>query len=144
MTTVLLVSYLVKYYILFKTSKLLKTDLFLNLLFHFLFNSSYSHSNHVEMGKLTQLNELIGTVEFNNQAFVSPTEINACNGNCNLISVPCSTLAKILSSLLSFAGYQSTITSCPLQYFNCTNNIGILDKLLSGYYTGQALTDGVS
>ncbi len=30
---------------------------------------------------------------------------------------------------------------CPLQYYNCSGNI-LTNKLVSGYYTGQALGDG--
>ena len=106
--------------------------------------SSYSHSNHVEMGTTT-LNELIGTEQFNMQTFIGENETNACDAsNCNLVTIECSTLVSIFSALLGAIGFQSSITTCPLTYYNCTDNILILDKLLSGFYTGQELTDGVS
>lgn len=93
---------------------------------------------------LTTLNELIGTVEFDNQTFIGENETNACDAsNCNLVTIQCSTLVSIFSSLLSLIGFESAITTCPLTYYNCTDNILILDKLLSGFYTGQELADGV-
>lgn len=41
---------------------------------------------------------------------------------------------------LNLAG---SYVQCPLKYFNCTNNILILDALVSGYYTGSELQDGI-
>ena len=104
---------------------------------------SYSHSNYVEMG-MTTINRLIGTPQFEtNQPIISKDEPNACLENCQLVSAECSTFAGIFNNILGKLGYDSAITRCPLTYYNCTNNINILDKLLSGYYTGQALEDKV-
>ena len=113
----------------------------LNFIFYKLF--SYSHSNHVEMG-LTTINELIGTDNFTTLPIISESETNVCLENCELVSEECTTLVSIFSNLLSLIGYTSVITSCPLQYYKCENNINILDKLLSGYVSGQSLDDGVS
>lgn len=33
---------------------------------------------------------------------------------------------------------------CPTQYFKCKGNLVVLDKLVSGYYSGQKLSDGTS
>lgn len=101
----------------------------------------YSHSNHVERG-ITTLNELIGTPQFDNLPIISITEPNACNENCTLISEECGTLVTILSGLINALGFSNSLTQCPLTYYDCSGNIMILDQFLSGYYTGQELSDG--
>lgn len=93
---------------------------------------------------LTTLNELIGTEDFKSQQFVGVNETNACLDNCNKIEEACGTIVNLFSSLLNLLGFSSEITQCPLTYYNCTSNINVTDKLLSGYYSGQTLGDGVS
>ena len=93
---------------------------------------------------ITTLNKLIGTDEFKTQSFISVDETNACLENCAKIEEQCGTVINLFSKLLNLLGFSSAITQCPLTYYNCTTNINIKDKLLSGYYSGQTLTDGVS
>ncbi len=94
---------------------------------------------------ITTINKLIGTPQFQtNQQFIGPNEENACIENCQLVTEPCTLFVSIFSSILAnIFGVRPAIASCPLTYYNCSNNINILDKLLSGYYGGQTLEDNV-
>ncbi len=99
----------------------------------------YSHSNWVEMGK-TVINKNIGSTSFSSLPIISNEETTACLNNCSITEMKCGTLVNILINLIKFVGI-STSLNCPLIYYKCTGNIVQLDKLVSGFYTGQKLED---
>lgn len=95
----------------------------------------YSHTNWLEMGN-RRINTLIGTLKFDQQARVGGQEVNLCRNNCQLIRVECSRVLKRISGIIG------GLIKCPVEYYKCTDNIGMLDKLLSGFATNQRLSDG--
>jgi hypothetical protein len=102
----------------------------------------YSHSNWVEIGN-TDINRAIGTQDFaTSQAIVATTDTNACQSNCDLVTTQCGSFFSLLSSLISKIGYSSSTIACPVRYYKCSNNLVILNKLVSGYYVNQKLPDG--
>ena len=38
--------------------------------------------------------------------------------------------------------YKSPLFKCPVMFYKCKNNVAVLDKLVSGYYVAQKLSDG--
>lgn len=92
---------------------------------------------------MKSINEAIGTPELSNQPIIGEDEEDACLTNCELVSEECDTFVSLLSDAIKLVGYETELTKCPLTYYSCKNNINILDKLLSGFYTGQELQDGV-
>lgn len=45
-------------------------------------------------------------------------------------------------SILDLLNFGKINFKCPIQYFECHNNIAVLNKLVSGYYSEQAMEDG--
>lgn len=89
-----------------------------------------------------QINSDIGTANFANQLVATQSDNLTCVSNCTLSSIQCSTLVNIVVSLIAAAGVNTGPVQCPLQYYRCQGNIVKLDKLVSGYYTNQELSDG--
>ena len=101
----------------------------------------YSHSNWVEMGN-NEINRVIGTEEFAiENRLVATTDSDACLSNCELVEIACSKPTQVLLDMMNQIKPDSAIT-CPLRYYKCSNNIGLLDRLISGFYTDQKLKDG--
>lgn len=104
----------------------------------------YSHSNWVETGN-TQVQDKIGKPEFDQL----PTSLNidrVCDNStsaCKLIEEDCGYLASFASFVLNNLGFTSSFVSCPLKYYNCTDNILAQNVLVSGYYSGQETNDGL-
>ncbi len=97
------------------------------------------------MGK-TVINSDIGTDAFKNYSKVALNDTNLCSDdkeNCKLVEEKCSFWVNLLAALLNSIGYGAQFVKCPLQYYKCQNNIVMLSKLLSGYYSGQKLPNGV-
>ena len=98
----------------------------------------YSHSNWVEMNKTT-INTDIGKTTFGTS---NPTLIDnkttACNTSCTITKMGCGKLVTIMVSLIKLVGLGKTV-SCPVEYYKCEGNIIELNKLVSGYYSGQKL-----
>jgi hypothetical protein len=101
----------------------------------------YSHSNWIEMG-MTLMNTAIGTASFNNQPVATLADNVTCVSNCTLIQSQCSSILEGLSAFLEAIGFKYFSLKCPLPYYRCSGNLVQLNKLVSGYYTGQALTNG--
>jgi hypothetical protein len=107
----------------------------------------YSHSNWVESGA-KDIKKNIGTAQFNKEKMVTIndsmicSDFNSTRQTCRLVQENCTTLVSVFGSLLDFIGLKGTLANCPLEYFNCTDNLIILDKLVSGYYSGQRLPNG--
>lgn len=70
------------------------------------------------------------------------SDFNSTQNGCILLREECSTMVSLFVTLLDFIGLNGTMANCPLEYFKCSGNLLILDKLVSGYYTGQKLPDG--
>lgn len=100
----------------------------------------YSHSNWVEIGQ-TAINTKIGTDMFKLQAIVTPTDPNICKSNCKLVSTPCPSSIKAFTEAMQLLNPDFSFT-CPIEYYMCDGNIVTLNKLASGYYTNQKLSDG--
>lgn len=102
----------------------------------------YSHSNWIEMGNSERINQLLGTDEFdssNTTRIVSGKEIACLSEKCVKKVLKCNHL-KGLGGLVKYFGLNLPM-SCPIVYFKCANNV-VVDKLTSGYFTGQRLEDG--
>ena len=99
----------------------------------------YSHSNWVEIGN-TAINKEIGESNFSSIPIIDKNESAACLNNCTITSLDCNFLVSILVKLIKALGI-TTPFECPLIYYKCQGNIVKLDKLVSGYYTGQKLED---
>jgi hypothetical protein len=105
----------------------------------------YSHSNWIELGNTNSINSAIGTVNFlTANPVVAQTDSNLCDNSCELVTTQCGIFFPLLSSLITALGIAnaSPTFTCPIMYYKCANNILVNDKLLSGYYTGQKLSDG--
>jgi von Willebrand factor A domain-containing protein 7 len=100
----------------------------------------YSHSNWIEMGN-TKINDLIGRAAFYNQQFANLSDNITCANNCTIIQVNCTSDLSSFNSLLEAIGVNLSI-DCPLKFYNCSNNILVLNKLVSGFYSNQRLSDG--
>lgn len=100
----------------------------------------YSHSNWVEMGK-TEINSAIGTKDFNKLLIASSTDSNECMSNCELVQIQCSDAINDLVTVAKELDADFTL-SCPVQFYKCKSNLGMLNKLVSGFYTDQKLADG--
>lgn len=70
------------------------------------------------------------------------SDSNSTLAGCVLMTEECSTMVNMFVTLLNYIGLTGTMAQCPLEYFKCSGNLLILDKLVSGYYTGQKLPDG--
>ena len=103
----------------------------------------YSHSNWVEMGR-TYLNLDIGTTNFSKLETAQTNDSNLCVSNCTAIKEECNLFMSIIVRLLNAVGYTTKFIICPLEYYQCTNNVVASNKLVSGYYTDQKLPDGTS
>ena len=104
----------------------------------------YSHSNWIEMGN-NDINYDIGHSSFMKLKFKSVINRNdnlTCNNNCNLTTVECNTFVTLFVKFLKANGLISFNIDCPLKYYVCRDNIMVNDKLLSGYYGEQELSDG--
>jgi len=103
----------------------------------------YSHSNWVEMN-MTTINSKIGWENFSssNPPFIDNTT-SACNTSCTITQMGCGKLVTLLISLVQLVGLGKTV-QCPVQYYKCEGNIIALNQLVSGYYSGQHLDNGVS
>jgi hypothetical protein len=99
----------------------------------------YSHSNWVEMGNGARINDRIGTRAFFQEPIVSANDMITCIDNCLLIEIECVKDGKVLADLLEKFMVPHL---CPLRYYNCSGNVFLLNKLLSGFNSGQQLEDG--
>jgi hypothetical protein len=98
-------------------------------------------NKRVEMGN-EAINAKIGTDSFYTQPVATQSDNLTCVSNCTLVNVTCSTLVKLVVDLMNLAGIKSIPVTCPLRFHKCSGNIVKMDKLVSGYYTGQELEDG--
>ena len=72
--------------------------------------------------------------------------IAACKDNdidkrCVLIEEACDFWGNVFANLVNAFGLGGSYVSCPLKYFNCTDNI-VTNNIVSGYYSGQGAQDG--
>jgi hypothetical protein len=98
----------------------------------------YSHSNWLEMGNVQAINSAIGTTGFASQAIATVADNITCVSNCTLIQSSCSLFLQGLSSFLMLINVRSSLLSCPTTYYKCSGNLAVLDKLVTGYYTGES------
>lgn len=104
----------------------------------------YSHSNWLEMGN-TDINKAIGTSEFSKIPVVEQAENKTCESNCTLVTLECNIiLESFLYLLKSIAKFENARFACPIQYFKCSDNIVVLDRLVSGYYVDQKLPNNMT
>lgn len=101
----------------------------------------YSHSNWIEMGK-TQINNAIGSRDFDKKLTSHQNEGSICTNNCTLVRVPCSNTLNKLINIIKEVTSTFNKAKCPMEYYKCSGNIIRLDKLVSGYYSNQKLIDG--
>lgn len=107
----------------------------------------YSHSNWIEMGN-ENINKEIGTARFfdnyhDKQMLASLNDEYTCfSENCTKFIYNCSSDFGELYDLGVKYKISMPIT-CPLVFYKCKNNV-VVDKLTSGYYTGQKLENGAS
>ena len=99
----------------------------------------YSHSNWVEIGH-SEINSLIGMNNFSTLPLVEVNQNFTCLDNCSKTEIGCGTFVTLVIGFIKFIGITTSI-SCPLTYYKCQGNIVELNKLVSGYYTGQKLED---
>ncbi len=66
---------------------------------------------------------------------------NGIDKRCVLIEEACGFWANVFASLVNALGLGGSYVSCPLKYFNCTNNIKT-NLITSGFYSGQETQDG--
>ncbi len=66
---------------------------------------------------------------------------NGIDKRCVLIEEACGFWANVFASLVNKLGLGGSYVSCPLKYFNCTNNIKT-SLITSGFYSGQKNQDG--
>ena len=92
----------------------------------------------------TGVQSLIGTPNFDNIPTTKNIDIVCDNSTvkCQLITENCGLIAGIVPLVLNNLGLGGSYVSCPLKYYNCTDNIAVNDRLASGYYTGQETNDG--
>ena len=97
----------------------------------------------------TKLQLKLGKPEFDNEPMVTANDTNLCfeddknaTSKCILITEECSFWVSIFSALINGIGLEGKFIKCPLEYYNCTNNIIEKNKIVSGYYINQALPDG--
>jgi hypothetical protein len=102
----------------------------------------YSHSNWVEMGHTNDINYAIGSVQFNSLPVATAADNVTCVSNCTEVSVTCSPFIQLLNSFLQLIKFHSFKVTCPILYYRCTGNLVQLNKLVSGYYSGQKLDNG--
>lgn len=102
----------------------------------------YSHSNWIEMGNVQSINTLIGTTAFNTQSIATMADNVTCVSNCTLVESKCSFLLQLLVRFLEKINFHSFPIKCPVPYYKCSGNLLTLDKLVSGFYSGQKLPDG--
>ena len=100
----------------------------------------YSHSNWVEMGH-THINKEIGNKDFSSVPIIDKKTKSVCINNCTVTIVECNAFVTTFIAMMELVGMGGTI-KCPLKYYKCAGNIKTLDKLVSGYYSGQKLDDG--
>jgi hypothetical protein len=94
------------------------------------------------MGNIDRINELIGTPEFNSlYSFAQPNDLT-CFNNCNLVKIDCDLVEHTITNVIQIFNTNSIKLSCPIEFYNCTNNIATNKTLLSGYYVNQKLRDG--
>ncbi|CAF0751806.1 unnamed protein product [Brachionus calyciflorus] len=103
----------------------------------------YSHSNWLEMGNTNQINKLIGTSNFSTIPVVDASVNQTCESNCTLVEVPCNNYTQLMVDFLKALNL-TKILDCPIKMYRCAGNLVTLDKLVSGFYTGQRLEDGTS
>jgi hypothetical protein len=94
------------------------------------------------MGNVDKINTQIGNESFNYQPVATQSDNLTCVSNCTLVNVTCTTLVNIVVDLIRLVGIKNVPFTCPIQYYVCKGNVVKLDKLVSGYYVGQALSDG--
>lgn len=105
----------------------------------------YSHSNWIEMGNWNRINSAIGSTDFvDRQPLVAPRDANLCRSNCQLVRVECSDVfvRRLVDLVRLFKPNSSRMIKCPIEYYKCTENMAVLDRLLSGYFSNQKLDDG--
>lgn len=93
------------------------------------------------MGNYNELNHHIGKKSFNKQEIAGKDD-PTCYENCVLIKQKCDSLSNVLSNFVNALELKSIPISCPIEYFECTNNLARSKKLISGFYVNQRLTDG--
>jgi hypothetical protein len=102
----------------------------------------YSHSNWVEMGN-RQINTLIGTSDFSTLKIVNQTDNVTCYDNCTRFESGCGIVSTLLIGFVNLLPISKPPgLQCPLVYYKCSQNIAVLDKLVSGFYSNQKLSDG--
>lgn len=125
-----------------------KYFIFLPKLTHLIVDSSRNYILIKVESDKSEILSTIGTDAFNSL----PTSVNdadpciddTINGGekCTLIEEKCGFWATVFATLVNGLGLGGEYVDCPLKYYNCTDNILILDKLVSGFYTGQETNDG--
>jgi hypothetical protein len=59
----------------------------------------------------------------------------SCVSNCTRIEIKCSSVLREIILLLN------SLIKCPLEIFKCTGNLVAKNRLISGYYSGQNVTN---
>lgn len=97
------------------------------------------------MGNTNTLQSKIGSHEFMNESFVSDNSTNLCSdtdSKCTLKKEDCGFWVNLFANFVNALGLGGSFVKCPLEYYECKDNVLILDKLLSGFYSGQKVPSG--
>ena len=97
------------------------------------------------MGNTNVLQLKIGTQEFMNEPIVTENSTDLCSdtdSKCILKKEECGYWVNLFASFINALGLGGSSIKCPLEYYECKDNILMLDKLLSGYYSGQSVPSG--
>jgi hypothetical protein len=112
----------------------------------------YSHSNWVELGH-KDFNKDIGNEDAMNSFLRAnkTRDVKSCQfENCTKKEIKCSRPWALVLPLIQlvFGSFLSDTVSnfltCPMVYFECTDNIVTKDHLISGFASGQRLPDGTA
>jgi hypothetical protein len=93
------------------------------------------------MGNTNEINTEIGTNDLFKRLFATQKDNQTCFDNCTIVDVKCGTFVSLMSKLFKEIGFDTSF-SCPLKYFKCSGNVALKDRLISGFYSDQKLTDG--
>ena len=93
------------------------------------------------MGNTNRINLDIGKPSFDDMPVAQTNDVT-CYDNCRLVTVQCDFVEGAITDLIKIFEVNSIHFKCPIQYYNCSNNIATNKILLSGYYVNQRLLDG--
>ena len=89
------------------------------------------------------INRHIGYESFNDLLIAEKNDIS-CFDNCVLIKKKCDGKSAIINLLVKMFALKKLPFKCPIEFYNCTNNVAFKNKLTSGFYVNQKLNNGMS